>query len=165
MQKLVRPRRFNRYMQLWYALLLVRHILARARERELSRFGVSPVQDQIMFIIDNLNKSVTITEISLWLFREPHTVSWIVGQMRKNGLVRKTRDPNRRNLVKVTLTKKGKEIHHRSMAGSRVIADIFSCLSEEESASLLSHLHKVRDRGFEALGTTRIPPDPLKLVQ
>ena len=79
--------------------------------------------------------------------------------MEKEGLVTKHKDLERRNLVRVSLTEKGREAHHYSLRRES-IHDIMSCLSAAELMQLRAYLDRLRDRALEELNITRRPLFP-----
>jgi DNA-binding MarR family transcriptional regulator len=99
---------------LWVLLLQMRDAALKLREKELSQYGISPEQAGVLFIIHTIGNTATPVEISRWLLRKHHTVLGILGRMEKAGLVRKTKDPERKNLVRVTLTEKGRQAYYQS---------------------------------------------------
>ena len=143
---------------LWVLLRQAGHTVYQATEKELSQYGISPEEAAVLSIVGVLDNKATPTEISRWLLRKPHTVSGILSRMEKKGLVRKTKDLKRKNLVRVTLTEKGQQAHYQS---SKVesIRQIMSSLSEEERQQLGSCLKTLRDRALKELGIEE-PPFP-----
>ena len=78
----------------------------RARQKELDRYGISAAQAAVLFIIQAIGEKATPAEITRWLFREPHSVSGMLSRMEKQGLVRKVKDLDGKNLVRIAMTEK-----------------------------------------------------------
>jgi len=148
--------RQQRNFEIWAAMHQARDTMARCREREIKPAGISGIQAAVLWIVKNTTAPSTPAEISRWMFREPHTVSSLLKQMEKHGLVRKVRDLDRKNLVRIEVTEKGEAAYHQSRANARVIDDIFSCLSDEEVETLLSYLKKLRGKALEKLGGRKL---------
>ena len=144
---------------LWVLLLQTKDTVFKAREKELSQYGISPEQAGVLFIIHTIGNTATPAEISRWLLRKHHTVLGILGRMEKAGLVRKTRDSVRKNLVRVTLTEKGQQAYYQSTK-IESIREIMSSLSEEERQQLSSCLQTLRARALEELEMDQKPPFP-----
>ena len=144
---------------LWVLLRQAKDTVFKATEKELSQYGISPEQAGVLSIVQFLDNKATPAEISRWLLREPHTVSGILSRMEKKGLIRKTKDLDRKNLVRVTLTDKGQQAYLQSTK-IESIGKIMSCLSEEECQQLSSCLKKLRGRAFKQLGVDTKPPFP-----
>jgi len=152
MQKIKRrlPTKDQNY-NVWALLDLTRHAVMRVRRKEFDKYNISVTQATVLLIIDALGDKATPAEISQWLFREHNSVSEILSRMTKQGLIRKVNDLGRRNLVRVVLTKKGREAYYRS-AKEEAVRNIISCLSEEERQQLASCLYALWGRALEELG-------------
>ena len=97
--------------ELWALLGQVNAGMARARENETRPYGISMMQVRVLSLLKAVNEPITPTGIARLLFREPHTVSQLLGRMEKAGLIQRTRsrkrDPEDHGLVRVSLTEKG----------------------------------------------------------
>ena len=121
-----------------------------AIEADLRESGYVPyTQASVLFFLKAMGEPATPTELSRWLLREKHMVSELLSRMEKQGLVRKTKDLKRKNLVRVTVTDKGEESLCQGMMEERTIRKIMSCLSSEELESLRGHLEKLRSKALE----------------
>ena len=129
----------------------------KATQKELRQYGVSPEEAAVLSVVHFLGNRVTPAEISRWLLREPHTVSGILNRMEKKRLVRKTKDSERKNRVRVTLTEKGQQAYYQSTKIDS-IRKIMSSLSEEECQQLSSCLKTLRARALKELGVDQEPP-------
>ncbi|MFC1926161.1 MarR family winged helix-turn-helix transcriptional regulator [Chloroflexota bacterium] len=137
---------------LWVLLSQTRDAMYKAREKELSKFGVSTMQAAAMLVIKQAKGPVTPSEISRWLFREPHSVSGMLSRMESDGLIKKTKDLGKKNLVRVTLTKKGIIAYTKSKE-LEPIHRIFSSLSDEQRGNLKSSLSVLLEKSLEELRT------------
>ena len=79
--------------------------------------------------------------------------------MEKQGLVEKSSDLERKNLVRVMLTEKGKQAHLDAMKRESV-EWIMSCLSKHELQQLGLLLEKLWVKSLEYVGTKRLSPYP-----
>jgi DNA-binding MarR family transcriptional regulator len=70
--------------------------------------------------------------------------------MEAQGLVKKERNLERGNWVRVSLTKKGKEAYERQLVARRV-RNITECLSKQELDALNKINRKMRAKGVELL--------------
>jgi len=138
----------------WLLLGKVRRIMLRVREQELRQWGVTPEQAGVLHIIHYAGEKITPSEISRLTLREPHTVSALISRMEKSGLVKKVKDMDRKNLVRVTLTEKGRQAYLES-AKRQSLHRIMSCLSKEECEQLRLCLEKLRDNTTEMLAMAR----------
>jgi DNA-binding MarR family transcriptional regulator len=128
-----------------------RDAIFKLREREVKKFGISIPKAEILFTIEAIGYPATPTEISRHLLREFHSISSILSRMEKQGLVKKVNDLNRKNLVRVSMTDKGRQVYHEA-AKRETILKILSCLSETEGQQLESSLKKLRDEALKNLG-------------
>ena len=135
---------------LWLLLLKARRCIFKARDKELSQYGITPEQAGVLFIVQTLDNKVTPAEISRLTCREPHTVSVLISRMEKNGLVRKVKDLDRKNLIRIVLTEKGQQAYDHS-SKRETIYSIMSVLSKEERQQLRSYLNRLRDKALKEL--------------
>ena len=136
---------------LWIMLHQTRDAIFKLRERELKKIGISTPKAEILFTIEAIGYRATPSEISRHLLREFHSVSSILSRMEKQGLVKKVNDLDRKNLVRVCLTDKGRQVYHEAVK-RKTILEILSCLSETEGQQLESSLKKLRDEALKELG-------------
>jgi len=140
---------------IWVLLDQTRDVISKARELELDQYKITRVQATVLFMLMNNNEGVTLTEISKWTLREPHSVSSLINRMEKTGLVKKIKGPEAQK-TNVVLTNKGRDLYSRTTQQS--ISMIFSSLSSEEKIQLTSHLKKLRIKARNLLGIDYKPP-------
>jgi len=136
---------------LWVLLNQVRHAIYDAVERELRKYGISPVEASVLSIVKTTDKNVTPTEISRWLFRKSHSVCELLGRMEKKGLVTKVKDLPRKNLVRVVITDKGEQAYSQSLKVAS-IRRITSSLNEEQRRQMISCLNILRAVALKEIG-------------
>ena len=147
----------SRYKLLWL-FSRTREVIMKVREKELREIGITRSEAAVLFIIDMLGGSATLEEISVWGFREGHSVSSQISRMEKEGLVKKVIESRGKN-IKVEITEKGAQAHKLATEGDSIYG-IFSSLSEEEQKNLFSQLVKLRKSAYQVLGIYRLPPWP-----
>ena len=137
--------------QLWVLLHQVCVATTRAREKELREVGISRMQATVLFWLKASNKSVTPAELSRLLFREPHTIFGLLNRMEQQGFVKKIKDMERKNLVRVVLTEKGEELWQKSkdMTAMHTIMD---SLSLEQREMLRLYLGILRNTALKEIG-------------
>lgn len=136
---------------LWVMLHQARDAIFKVREKELKKYNISTIKAAVLFNIQAIGYEATASEIARHLLRESHSVSTILGRMEKQGLVKKVKDLDRKNVVRVYLTDKGKEVYLEA-AKRESICEIMSCLSDEERRQLISSLNKLRNEALAHLG-------------
>jgi len=143
--------------EIWAMLAQVSAGMTRARENETRPYGISMMQARVLSVLKAVDEPITPTAIARLIFREPHTVSQLLGRMEKLGLVERIRsnkrDPENHGLVKVVLTEKGEEFFKEQSGSRRVIREIMSCLTKKERADLKHCLEKLREKTLDALAT------------
>lgn len=138
---------------LWVLLAHTRYAIYRAREKELQRYKISPEQAGVLFIVQALGNRATPSEISRFILRQPHTVSALIERMAGKGLVQKFHDLDRKNLVRVSLTEKGRKAYEITTRRSS-IHGIMGILGEHERNRLREllgkiHLHARKESGLD----------------
>lgn len=145
--------------ELWILLVQVRDAIGAARRKELLSYDIAPAQSAGLFAIQAIGEKATPAEAGRWLFRQSHSVSDLVSRMERTGLVRKVKDLERKNMVRLVLTEKGRKAYHQA-AKRKSIHRIMSSLSPEEHQQLRSFLQTLRDKALVELGIMRKMPFP-----
>jgi MarR family transcriptional regulator, organic hydroperoxide resistance regulator len=136
---------------LWVLMRQTRDAMSKARERELEKLGVSSIQAAVLFNIQVIGEEATPAELSRRLVREPHSISGLLSRMEKQGLVRRVKDLPRRNMVRIEMTDKGKEIYDKSIK-RLAIHEIMSVLPERAKKELWTYLEELREKAFKTIG-------------
>ena len=137
--------------KLWVLLQQTADVIFEARGNELRQYGLPPMQAAVLFVIQAIGDEATPAKIARWMLRRPHSISMILDRMVETGLIRKTKDLHRKNLIRVTLTEKGQQLYNQSLK-RKPINRIMSSLSEEERQQLRLYLQKLRDKGLKEVG-------------
>jgi len=135
----------------WVQLFRTFRALERAGEVELERFGLSVIEAAVLHALKTADEPVIPAKLSRWLYREPHTMSGLLNRMEKKGLVKRSKDMEKKNLVRVILTKKGDQAFQKQWE-ARIVPKITSFLSKKELDNLKKSLNKLESR---ALGVIR----------
>ena len=117
---------------------------------ELAQVGLTVPQTLVLIIVQSSPEPITPMKLSRLMHREPHTISALLTRMEAQGLVKKERNLERGNWVRVSLTKKGKEAYQRQVVAKKV-RNITECLSKQELDALNRINRKMRARGAELL--------------
>ena len=137
---------------LWVLLHQVGDIIFYAREAELHEYNLPATQADVLFVIKAIGDKVTPAQISRMIFRQPHSVSGIIDRMAKAGLVKRTKDLHRKNLVRVVMTDKGEKAYKQALKKRKSVQKIMSSLSEAERQKLRSLLETLRNKGLKEIG-------------
>jgi DNA-binding MarR family transcriptional regulator len=133
---------------LWMIMILSRDIVYKAREKELSKYGITPEQSGAIFAVRALGKDATISNIGRRLLREPHSVSILLKRLESYGLIKRNKPKLSKLPATYTITEKGEEAYKNSTKRES-IHRAMSSLSEEERAKLEVYLRKIMDATFK----------------
>jgi len=128
-------------------------VVDRARDLELARIGLNVPQAQVLYCLKEAkvrNEPMTPIKLSRVLHKQPHTVSALVHRMETHGLVITKKDMNRKNWVRVSLTKSGEDAL-KLWANATEVPDILSCLSKKETETMYTVSRKIHAKGLELL--------------
>jgi DNA-binding MarR family transcriptional regulator len=134
----------------WWEMSVTSLILQRAWGMELGQIGLTLPQALVLVMVAGSSEPITPMKLSKLLHREPHTISALLSRMEVQGLVKKERNLQRGNWVRVTLTKKGKDAYERQVKARRV-RNVTECLSKQELDTLNIMNRKLRAKGIEML--------------
>ena len=151
---------------LWQLVARTYHIMLRARQRELNRYGITSGYSSVLSTVMRLGEEATLSNISHQLVREVHSMSAQLKRMEKEGLIKKAKDQNKKNLMRIIVTDKGYELYTKGMEKT-TINSIMSKLTVEEQKTLWLIMVKIRQQSMielEKEDTNLYPPsDPAEL--
>lgn len=149
----------NRYLATWILLKRANDILSKVRNRELRRYGINLEYQGTLYAIKRLGRNATPGEIARLRCRRPHTVSQVLKNMERDGLVTRNKDLGRKNMVRVALTEKGEKASPK-LVKSVVIRKILSVLAREEMERFRTDIGMLRgeaERVFASHFKTMLP--------
>jgi len=144
---------------LWQILARTDHVVAKLRQKELRQYGITMNDAIVLFTAIRLKRLATPANISRQLFWEPHTVSEQLKAMEKKGLIKKVRDLERHNLIRVDVTEKGLEAYRES-SRRKSTRKVMSSLSKDEQIEMWALLAKIRQGAMRELGIDDFEPFP-----
>jgi DNA-binding MarR family transcriptional regulator len=119
---------------LWMLLAETKLALFKAREKKIGHY-VHSNQASILVIIWSHEGQATTSMLSKAVSREIHTVSGLISRMEKRGLIIKSKDPVRKNITRLAVTEKGREMA-KEVIQIDFVRKIISSLSEDQKAQL-----------------------------
>ena len=125
--------------KLWLLLSQTRSAVFKVRHKKVGRY-LHPTQAAALVTTWAFDGQITPARLSRILFLERHSVSELLTRMEEKGLIRKTRDSKRKNIVRIKITKEGREVCSRIM-GIDLVSRIMSSLSEEQQEQLWTCLY------------------------
>jgi DNA-binding MarR family transcriptional regulator len=141
---------------LWLLLSQTRAAVFKARHKRVGQY-VHFNQAAALVSIWGHNGQATPAILSRHLFLEPHSVSELIIRMEKKGLVTKRRDKERENIVRISITEKGREFCSRTVQAD-FIRQVMSSLSEEQREQLWKCLSILFNEALKELGMEAEPP-------
>ena len=132
------------------SLLQVADILFKIRERELLPQNLSATAAAILFLVEAMGEDVTPAKITRMLMREPHSISGILMRMEKHGLIKRTKNMERKNYIRITLTAKGEKVLKQAMKQT-ITAQVLSNLSAVQQKQLKTTLTALKEAGMKEL--------------
>ena len=134
----------------WESLALTYMTLHRARVVELHKVGLTIPQVEVLYLLKSSQEPMTPMKLARRMGRRPHTMSALLSRMEAERLVKLTRDMERKNWVRVSLTKKGEQAWARQI-GEKTARSATACLSDRELDQLNAICAKLRERGNELI--------------
>jgi len=132
-------------LELFWAVILPLWHITRAQIHDLatSEYGITSSQFHTIRRISQGDASVSALADCMHVSRP--NVSRAVDDLVQNGLVNRTRDPNDRRNVQLSLTDTGKKlIKDLNKKHVMILADQFSILSDEELRVMFSALESIK---------------------
>lgn len=149
----------DEFWDLWTMLEQAHSGITLARDRELEKHGISTIKAAALFIIDSIGDEATPAEISRWIVRRPHSVSGLLDRMERDGLINKAKNLHKKNLVRVTITPKGRKAYETSLK-RKTINQSLSALTAHERKELYGYLEKLRNKALKVAGILYKPVFP-----
>lgn len=147
----------------WVLFCQANDIMVRARDRELRRYNITHEYAATLVLVDFLGERASPVEIARRRFRQPHTISNVLTNMEKDGLILKTHDLLRRNQVRVTLTVSGRQALKDSLLFDS-IKRIFATLAAGEQSQIADFLERLQRRAIAEFNGD-YPESPSKAEQ
>jgi len=154
----------DKEFKLWWLMNRTRDAMFKVRARELRKSDISVRQAGALLVIKVLGDRAILADVARWLFKEQHSVCGLISRMEKDGLVKRFKDLEKKNLVRVEMTEKGRQACEDSLKRD-AIHHVISALSEEERKQFGSCLMKLRSKALEDLSVDtsvidNLPPWP-----
>jgi DNA-binding MarR family transcriptional regulator len=150
-------------LELWALLDQTTFTMAKARDKELKKCGLSLVQGKVIILLKVRDYHPTIGELSRWLFRDHSSTSSITNRMMQRGLIRKHQDAAERRLTRIAITKKGEKLFP-SVVKRESLLTILSILSRDECLLLKKYLKKILTRAIQEARIQYRPDYPQTLL-
>jgi DNA-binding MarR family transcriptional regulator len=140
---------------LWRLLFQTRSALFKARQKRVGKYIHFNLAAALVTIWARDGK-VTPAILSRRLFLEPHTVSELVNRMEKKDLITKKRDTKRENIIRISITEKGRKFCLQAVQAD-FVRNIMASLSEEQKEQFRVCLRILYREALKELGLTEEP--------
>lgn len=129
-----------------YVLLLnTSDIMSRYAEIELAKLGMTDTQFIVLVTLRACPQPPTLTELAERLFRTKNSLTTVIDNMERHGLVKKVRDNVDRRAIRVMTTEQGKKLFETVLPPSReLVYQVMSCYNQDDVSYLSELLRKVR---------------------
>jgi DNA-binding MarR family transcriptional regulator len=146
---------------LWEVFQYVSILLTKLRQRELNQYDITLRTSGVLKTIIKFGEETTLLNIARELGLETHSIAAQIGRMEKEGLVEKTKDRKKRNLMHVRITDKGYEKLNNIREG-KSIDSVMSVLTDEEQQQFWEILIKLRKHSIIELSELDNQFNPLR---
>jgi len=142
----------DRVIDVYVLFLQTADAVTRYTEIELLKAGITPTQYSVLVLLDNVQASPTLTELSKWMFRSKNSMTTVIDHMEQDGLMRRVRDTKDRRSVRVVTTEAGRELFDRVRQPSRdLVYRIMSCYDEDKLDHFDELLRMLRENMLQEL--------------
>lgn len=138
-------------------IMQIADIFVNVRERELMPQNLSATAAEILFLVNAMGEGVTPARITRMMLREPHSVSGILMRMETRGLIKRTKNMDRKNYIRITLTAKGEKALKQAMKLEGT-THVLSKLNAAQQRELKATLTALKEAGMKQL---RLSPKAL----
>jgi DNA-binding MarR family transcriptional regulator len=144
----------NNY-EFWGLFIRINKLIAKARDIELAKYGITREQSHILHILHSKGGSSTLNELATLGLVNHNATSTLVIRMEKLGLVERIKTPDSRHF-QINMTEKGRAVFEGMPRAS--VEMIFSELTLNEKKMIAPCLLKLEKRTRELLGMDYKPP-------
>ncbi len=148
---------------LWQLIINTSHIMKRARQQELNQLGITVRTSAVLSTIIRLGDEATLSNIAGQLVMEVHSMSAQLSRMEKDGLIVKTKNPKKKNLLSIQITEKGYEIYQKGL-DRQSIHSVMSVLTDEQRKHLWEIITSLRQQSMTELGKGDVLYPPTELA-
>ncbi|MFC2039631.1 MarR family winged helix-turn-helix transcriptional regulator [Chloroflexota bacterium] len=113
-------------------------------------YGITPAEAGVLIAVHNIGHDATLTKISKWLMKKPHTTSALLSRMEKRGLVHRLKDMEYKNFVRVELTEKGQEACIKSLDREPAKKFLFG-VSEQDLLQMRTYLENFLEKALDEI--------------
>jgi DNA-binding MarR family transcriptional regulator len=128
---------------LWRLFSSAHQAVSYASEKQLRSYGFSHEIAALLSAIYLLGNDVMPIDLARVMRRKPQTITGIVRRMEEKGLIKKTRDANKGNIFRLSLTEKGLNSYKKASLVA-VYHKVFGTLPVEKRRVLVEILNGMK---------------------
>jgi DNA-binding MarR family transcriptional regulator len=126
--------------RLGYAIKRAQHALRTRMDEALRPLGITAPQYAVLSAIE-LDPGISNAELARAAFVTPQTMQGIVANLERNGLLRRSNDPEHGRILRGELTASGRRVLRQAHADATAIEAVLTAgLSADEVAGLAARL-------------------------
>jgi len=122
----------------------------RVRQKDLKKLNITPEQAGALHLIHTFGNQATAFELSKISFRKPSSITMLLRRLERDGLINKTVDKRKKNVIRLSLTSKGQKCYAKVLEMG-ALSYVFSGLPYAKKKQLCSLLEMIRDNAWENL--------------
>ena len=146
----------DRVIDVYVLFLQTFDAVSRYSETQLAKAGISKTHYTVLVLLDNTPVSLTLTELSRWMFRSKNSMTTVIDHMERDGLVQRVRDTKDGRSVRVVATEAGRELFDQVRQPSReLVYRIMSCYDEDKLDHFAELLRMLRENVLQELAGDR----------
>jgi DNA-binding MarR family transcriptional regulator len=130
---------------LWRLFSSAHQILSYASEKQLRSYGISHEIAALLSAIYLLGEDIMPIDLARVMRRKPQTITGIIRRMEVKGLIKKTRDANKKNIFRLSLTEKGLNAYKKASLID-VYHKVFGNIQGEKRRILVDLLNDFKSR-------------------
>ena len=131
----------------WILLAQTYRLISNLWDRDIEKLGFTREQAYAVYIIHHLGERATPSKISELQFQAHNTTSEILNRMVKQGLIKKFKEPDGRDRIKIRLTPKGRQVFLLSR-NREALHKVLSALPPDKLRDLQDILKVLRDEAM-----------------
>lgn len=140
----------NPYLNAWVLLRRTYYSVVKCEDELFVNLGLTSKQLDALMAIKQAPDPVTLTDVANWLDRDTASITSIIDNMSRKGLVERKRDLKDRRTVRLVITPHGEEVFSQAREPTvRQLLEITTCLSAQEINTFSMLLEKIRNKTFE----------------
>ena len=128
---------------LWRLFSSAHQALSYASEKQLRGYGFSHEIAAVLSAIYLLGNDIMPIDLARLMRRKPQTITGILRRMETKGLIKKTRDPNKKNIIRLSLTEKGLRAYQQASLVD-VYHKVFGTLQADKRRTLIDILNEIK---------------------